>query len=131
MTEEICELLPTWSCTGCGLPDDGRRRRRGPDGPRTLCNRCGLRFYRKSRAANVQRLKEENILVTAVAQEYVDRLTSEQQRALQWQIYQQQVVSWVQQMRAYELAEMERRRLMTSAVPFIVPLNIETVFPPQ
>jgi hypothetical protein len=36
-------------CQECQMETTGRMRR-GPGGPQTLCNRCGLRYYRKQRA---------------------------------------------------------------------------------
>lgn len=47
----------SWTCPECKVVyNDTLRKRRGPDGPRTLCNKCGLRFYRRERKL---RRKEE------------------------------------------------------------------------
>lgn len=48
---------PKWICAQCGKGDTGTARHRpGPTGPGTLCNRCGLRYWRSERK---ERRKEE------------------------------------------------------------------------
>lgn len=44
--KKLAFIAPSFACAECGA-NDTTVQRKGPSGPKTLCNRCGLRWVRK------------------------------------------------------------------------------------
>jgi hypothetical protein len=55
------ETEAPWKCSAPGcVSEDSKRRRRGPTGSRTLCNRCGLRYWRAQRRIRREAEKDKS-----------------------------------------------------------------------
>ena len=49
-----------WFCRACGVKETPEIRK-GPEGPKTLCNRCGLRWSKKQRAEENNNTNTESV----------------------------------------------------------------------
>lgn len=90
--------LTTKFCHECG--NTSKRYRRGPDGPQTLCNKCGLRYYRKMR-----RIKKDTKAQVKFVAGPSTRQINEQRANLQQQMFNcYNYVNWIVNQRLQQAA---------------------------